>query len=117
MTYAEKAKQIYDMLAQGQLMDAFEKYYHTEIIMQELGEEPRSGKDACREYEKNFLSSIKEFHGMGVNAITSDETNAISMVESWMEVTFQNDFKLKLIQVAVQRWKDGLIVHETFYHK
>jgi hypothetical protein len=85
--------------------------------MQELGEDPRTGKDACRTYEINFLSSIKEFHGMEVTAITADEINGITMVESWMEVTFQNDFKLKMFQVAVQRWQDGQIIHETFYHK
>lgn len=117
MTHAEKAKHIYDMLAQGQLMEAFEKYYHLDVVMQELGEEPRIGKEACRTYEINFLSSIKEFHGMAVMAITADEENAITMVESWMEVTFQNDFKLKMTQVAVQRWKNGQIIQETFYHK
>ncbi len=40
-----------------------------------------------------------------------------TMVESWMDLTFQNDVKVKAQQVAVQTWDGDYIVNETFYHK
>lgn len=116
MSYKEKAVSLYQMVGSGQIMDAFEKFYHEDVVMQEVGQDPRIGKGANREYEKNFVSSVKEIHGGGVDSITSDETNGITSVESWMDVTFQNGQRIKMEQVAVQYWQDGLIIKEKFYH-
>ena len=33
MTYLEKAQDIYNMLGQGQLLDAFDKYYADNVVM------------------------------------------------------------------------------------
>jgi ketosteroid isomerase-like protein len=116
MSYIGKAKDIYEMLGQGKMIDAFEKYYHQDVVMVEATGEVRKGKDYNREFEKKFLGSIKEFHGFGVNSITSNETDAVTSVESWMEVTFVDGNKVKMEQVAVQRWKGDQIIHERFYY-
>ena len=117
MTYKQKAQALYDMINQGQLMEGFEKYYHENVVMQELGEEPRIGKAANREYELKFLSMVKEVHGGGVDAILSDEETGTVMVESWMDVTFQDGNRVHFAQVAVQKWDGDRIVSEKFYHK
>ncbi|HRE74222.1 MAG TPA: hypothetical protein PK637_03130 [Flavobacteriales bacterium] len=117
MSYKEKVTTMYNMVNSGQILDAFEKYYHNDVVMQEMGEAERVGKDANREYEKNFVGSVKAINGGGVDAITSDESNGVTMVESWMDITFQNDARVKLEQVAVQYWKGDQIVKERFYHK
>jgi hypothetical protein len=117
MSYLEKAKELNSMIFQGQLLEAFEKFYHNDVVMQEAGEEPRVGKDVNREYEKQFLAMVKEVHGGGADAFASDEENGITMVESWMEVTFQDGNRIKMEQVAVQKWQDGQVIHEKFYHK
>jgi hypothetical protein len=98
-------------------MDAFEKYYADNVVMQELGEEPRNGKDANREYEIKFFSSIKAVHSMSVDAITADEDKKVTMVESSMEAEFNDGNRMSMSQVAVQRWDGDQIVHERFYHK
>nr|WKN37765.1 nuclear transport factor 2 family protein [Tunicatimonas sp. TK19036] len=116
MTYKEKAQDLYNMINTGQLMDAFEKYYHQDCVMVEATGDKREGKEANREYEKKFVSSVKEIHGGGVEAITSSEEDKVTTVESWMDVTFQDGNRLKLEQVAVQRWDDDQIVHERFYY-
>lgn len=116
MNYYQKAKDIYDMLGQGKMVEAFEKYYHQDVVMVEATGEVRQGKDYNREFEKKFLSSIKEFHGFGVNSITSNEGDGVTAVESWMEVTFVDGTKVKMEQVAVQRWKNDQIIHERFYY-
>lgn len=117
MSYVQKAKDLYGMIGQGQLLEAFEKYYHENVVMEEAGEAPRVGKDVNREYEKKFLSMVKEIHGGGVDAFTSDEENGIVMVQNWMEVTFADGNRIKMDQVAVQKWEGDQIVHEKFYHK
>lgn len=115
-SYREKIGQIYALLGKGKAMDAFEKYYHEDVIMTELGGEPRKGKATNREYEQKFFSSIKAVHGMSVDAITVDEDNKVTMVESSMDAEFLDGNRMKMSQVAVQRWNGDHIVNETFYH-
>lgn len=116
MSHKKLAEELYQMVGTGQILDAFEKFYAENVEMQELGQEPRKGKVANREYEKNFVNSIEAVHGGGVDSITTDDEKGITMVESWLEVTFKGGQKVKMEQVAVQHWKDGLIIKEKFYH-
>ncbi len=117
MNYKALAKELYDMIYSGQLLEGFEKFYHEDVVMEEVGEEPRIGKSANRAYEEKFVASVKEIHGGGIDAITSDEENAITMVESWMDVTFKDDTRVMLRQVAVAKWDGAMIRQEKFYHK
>lgn len=116
MSYYDKAKDIYDMSAQGKMLDAFEKYYHKDVVMVEATGETRKGKDLNRKFEKDFLSSLKEFHGTGVSAITSNEKEGTTMVESWLDATYKDGNRVKMEEVAVQKWKGDQIIHERFYY-
>ncbi len=115
MTLKEKTQDIYNMIGQGQLMEAFDKYYADDVVMTEpMG--TREGKVACREYEVQFLNSVQEFHGLEVKAITSDEEAGIVIHETSMDVTFKDGNRVHMEQAGVQRWKDGKIAHERFYY-
>ena len=116
MTYLNQAHQLYNMVNQGQILDAFEKYYHDDVVMIEATGHTRKGKAENREYEKKFVSSVKQVHGGGVHAITSDEKSGITMVESWMDVSFADGNRVKMEQVAVQKWDGDKIIHERFYY-
>ena len=117
MSYLEKATDLYNKINSGQLMEAFEEYYHEDVVMIEATGEKREGKDKNREAEKEFLGKVQEFHGAGVVAITANEEEGVTAVESWMKVTFkQDDNPVKLQQVAVQRWEGDQITHERFYY-
>lgn len=116
MSYYDKAKNVYDMLAQGKMLDAFDKYYHKDIVMIEATGEVRKGKVANRKFQTEFLGMIKEFHGSGVNAITSNEKDGTTMVESWMDVTLNDGNRSKMEEVAVQKWQGDQIINERFYY-
>ena len=116
MTLKEKTQEIYQMIGEGKLLDAFDKYYGENVIITE----PRGtweGKSDCRAHEVEFLSMVKEFHGLEVKAITSDEEAGVVMHETSMDVTFQDGSRVQMEQVGVQRWEDGKIVHERFYYQ
>lgn len=115
MTYKEKAQDIMNMLGQGQLLEAFDKYYAENVVMTEP-RGTRQGKTACREYEVAFLDMIQEFHNLEVKSITADEEKGISAIESLMDVTFKNGHRAEMEQVAVQKWEGDQIVHERFYY-
>ena len=116
MSYLEKAQSIYNMIFSGQLMEAFEKYYSEDVVMQEATGLVRNGKDENRKYEQQFLDSIQEIHGGGVDSIASNEDEGVTTVESWMDVTFKDGNRVKLEQVTVQRWEGDFVIHERFYY-
>lgn len=116
MSYLDKITDIYDHIAQGTAMDAFEEYYDDDVVMiLEDGTEV-DGKDANRERENEFFGSVEEFHGIDVSGITSNEEEGITSVESTMTVTFEGaDEPMDIEQVAVQHWDGDQISTERFY--
>lgn len=116
MSYLNKVSDLYNMINTGQLLEAFEKYYAEDVEMVEATGATRLGKDINREYEKKFIGMVKEIHGGGVPGITANEETGVTMVESWMDVTFADGNRVKMEQVAVQRWKGDQIVYERFYY-
>ncbi len=102
------------MVLNGQAMEAFERFYAEDVVMQENSAEPVVGKAANRQREIDFFSSLEEFHGAGVlgSAVTGDR----SYSEWWMDVTFKGGGRVKLEQVAARTWKDGQVIEERFYY-
>jgi ketosteroid isomerase-like protein len=116
MNHLEDAKRIYDMIARGELIDAFEKYYHDDVVMVEATGEERKGKEANRKFQKEFLGMIKEVHGTGVNTVAVNDKGDKTIVESWMDVTMNDGHRSKMEEVAVQKWQGDKIIHERFYY-
>lgn len=103
------------MLGQGQLLDAFDKYYAENVVMTEP-RGTRKGKAECRAYEEQFLNNVEEFHNLDVKSIGSDEATATTFVQSMMDITFKGGQRAQMDQVAVQKWEGDQIVHEEFYY-
>jgi len=117
MSYKENAQQLQQMMGQGQMMEAFEKFYHDDVTVTEVATgEVRKGKDAQRKAIKDWEGMVKEIHGGGCDSICSDEENGVTTVESWVDLTFQDGNRMKMAEVAVQKWEDGQIIDEKFYY-
>ena len=116
MTYLDRINDVYDHIAQGTAMDAFEKYYADDVVMVLEDGTEVEGKDTNRERENEFFGSVEEFHGIEVKGITSNEDTGVTSVESTMTVTFKGaDEPMSLEQVAVQNWNGDKIERERFY--
>ena len=116
MSYLEKEQELQSMIGQGQMMEAFEKFYADNVVMVEPMAGTTEGKDANRKREEEWLSSVAEVHGGGVNGITSNEEDGITMSESWMEATYKDGNRVKMEEVSVKKWEGDQIVHERFYY-
>ena len=103
-----------DMVLSGKALEAFEKYYADDVVMQENSDEPRVGKEANRKAEEEFFASLAEFHEGKV--LASAVNGDTSFSEWFMDVTFKNGYRYKLAQVAVRKWKDGKVIHERFFY-
>lgn len=103
------------MILSGQAMEAFEKFYAEDCIMQENTDPPCVGKAANRQREIEFFGNVQEFHGMTMGGVAVGE--GVSFSEWEMEVTFKGGVRIKMTQVARRKWRDGLVVDERFYYK
>ena len=110
----ELDKQLNDDVLSGKIMDAFEKYYADDVVMQENSDEPRVGKEVNRKAEEQFMASVEAFHGAKVNA--SAVSGDVSFSEWEMDITFKGGKRVKMEQVAVRKWKNGKIAHERFFY-
>lgn len=115
MSVKDKITDVYNHVQNGSALDAFEKYYADDVTMILEDGTKIEGKDANRDRENEFFSSVESFNGMEVVGIAANEETGQTSVESWMDVTFKGGNRTKLEQVATQDWEDGKIVRERFY--
>ena len=114
MHLRELVEDLNSMILEGRALEAFEKYYAEDVVMQENARPPTIGKDANREREREFFSKIVELRGADVKAVAVGDD--VTMVEWFFDYTHKEWGRRTYHQVAVQRWKDGKIVHERFYY-
>jgi hypothetical protein len=110
----ELVSELNQMILEGKILEAFDKFYADDIVMQDNNYPQRVGKTENRTYEEAFVNGIIEFRGAKVeNILVSD---GIAVVEWWFDYTHKDYGIRNYKQVAVQRWKDGKIVEEKFYY-
>lgn len=106
--------QLNQMVLEGKILDAFDKFYSPDVKMQDNDYPVREGFDVNREYEQSFVNGLTEFRGAKVlNTIISDD---IAATEWWFDYTHKDYGVRNYKQVSVQRWKNGKIVDEKFYY-
>jgi hypothetical protein len=105
---------IKSLVLQGKAMDAFEKYYGDDVVMQENETPATSGKAANRDRELDFFSKVTEFRAAEVKAVAYGDDVIIS--EWFVDYTHAEWGNVTHHQVSVQRWKDGKVSHERFYY-
>ena len=113
-TLLEKISDLNDLVLQGKALDAFEKYYHEEVVMQENENPPTIGKAANRQREIEFFNSITEFRSAKPLKVTVGE--GITMVQWQYDYTHKDWGVKNYTQVSVQEWKDGKIIKEQFFY-
>jgi hypothetical protein len=113
-TIESALKNLNALVVEGKLMDAFEKYYHEDVVMQENTNHPVIGKEANRQREIEFVNNIQEFRGASVNGVAVGD--GISFVIWNYDYTHKEWGVRNYTQVSVQRWKDGKIIKEQFFY-
>lgn len=107
-------KDLNSLVLQGKLMDAFEKYYHDDVQMQENDLPPTVTKEANRRREQEFLGNLTAFRNAEVKglAVSGDASFVI-----WHYDYTHKDWGIRnYSQVNVQEWKDGKIIKEKFIY-
>ncbi len=102
------------LVLEGKSLEAFDKFYHPDVTMQENEGSSTVGKAANRKREEEFYANIIDFRGAKILGMAVGDNISY--------VTWQYDFTHKdwgvrnYTQVSVQYWKDGLIIKEQFFY-
>jgi ketosteroid isomerase-like protein len=108
-------QELNEMILHGKILEAFDKFYADDVVMEEDGEE-RVGKEANREYEEQFVNALEEFHGAEILSRAVDEENNVTLSEWHNDMTLEGVGRVEQKQVAVRTWNDdGQITNEKFY--
>ena len=113
-TLREKIEQLNQLVLEGKPLDAFERYYDDDVIMQENETVPTVGKTANRQREQKFFNSIVDFRAAEVLHVAVGDN--ITMVLWHYDYTHQEWGVRNYTQVSVQQWKNGRIIREQFFY-
>ena len=102
------------LVLRGKSMEAFEKYYHDEVSMQENERTPTVSKTANRERELEFFEGITELRSAIVKGVAVGDD--ISYVTWHYDYSHKDLGVRNYTQVSIQHWKDGKIIHEQFIY-
>lgn len=105
--------QLNQLILDGRALEAFERFYGEDIVMQENTDPPIVGKARNREREQAFFGALADVRVTLLgNAVGVDVTYS-----EWIfELTFHDGRKICLTEVSARRWQDGHVVHERFYY-
>lgn len=115
-TIAQSVEDLNNMILQGQILDAFDKYYAENVVMADNFNGDRAGFDACRQFEVDFVNNLTAFRGAEVQEVTIDENAGLAFVKWHFDYSHKEWGDMDYVQVAVQRWENGKIVHERFLY-
>jgi len=114
MSIRNNVNQLVEMVQQGQILEAFDRFYAEGVSMLENTNPPTQGKGENRLREEQFLATVKEVHENRAAFSVVEENRAVI---GWvLEFTNTEGTRLRLDQVAVQEWAGGQIVSERFVY-
>ncbi len=115
-TIAQSVEDLNSMILQGQILDGFDKYYAENVVMADNFNDDRKGFDACRVFEVDFVNNLTAFRGAEVQEVRIDENAGLAFVKWHFDYSHKEWGDMDYVQVAVQRWENGKIVHERFLY-
>jgi hypothetical protein len=111
---SENLNNLNALVLSGRMLEAFEQYYHEDVVMQENNADPTEGKQNNREREIEFLSKITEFRNAAVTHVAVGDN--VSYAHWTYDYTHADWGVRNYTQVSVQHWKDGKIIREQFLY-
>lgn len=102
------------LIEEGKAMEAFEQFYHEDVIAQENHEAPRVGKDANRVFEEQFLSNVEEVRVYKATSVIVG--SGVSAVAWEIDMDHKEWGAVKMTEINLQTWKDGQIIRESYHY-
>jgi len=104
------------LLVEGKVLEAFEKYYGEEVIIQVNGNPSVTGKEQNRTRAMIFLKEIEKLNSAEIKSVSFGGVgDNISVTEWALNIVNKKGEQEIVYRVNVQHWKDNKIINEKLY--
>jgi len=104
------------LIKAGRILEAFERYYSEDIVIQVNGNPPIIGKEQNKKRELIFLQEIEKLNSAEIKSVTfGGVDDNVSMTEWVIDIENKNGEQKTIYRVNVQHWKDNKIINEKLY--
>jgi hypothetical protein len=112
-TLALPVERLNSLILEFRFLEAFDEFYDESIISCENEDKPIVGLENYRIVARKFLDNISNNSANLKNVIISDN---ISVCEWHYKFDHKEWGRWDKLQLSVQRWKNGKIIHERHYY-
>ncbi|GJL60756.1 MAG: hypothetical protein NPIRA03_36130 [Nitrospirales bacterium] len=110
----DRLEELFAYIREGRILNAINEFYAEDAAMQENDQPPTVGRKANLEREEQFLSTVKEWKRFDVTA--KGVGDDVTFYETVMDWVASDGTPVHVEQVVVDKWQDGRIIHERYYH-
>jgi ketosteroid isomerase-like protein len=110
---AELERELNQTLQDQKVLEAFDRFYADDVVMQENSGEPSRGKVANRQRTLDWAETVSQFH---VARLIGSAVSGDRAYSEWeYDMTYKNGVRYQINEVTVRVWRDGKVVSERFY--
>jgi ketosteroid isomerase-like protein len=114
MPSRERVAALIERVEQGKYVEALQEFYAEDATMQENGNPPRVGLKALVAHERGVMAAFKEIRTLPVKAGLVDGDRV--MIQWIFEFTRPDGTRLRMDELALQRWRGDRVAEERFYY-
>ena len=116
ITLKNNVEKLNALLKDGNIREAFERYYSGEVMLQVNGNPAITGENQKMRRETIFLAEIEKLNNAEIRAVTfGGAENNVSMTEWAINIENKSGEQKTIYRVNVQHWKDSKIIYEKVY--
>lgn len=112
----ETLNQMLAILKEGRMTEGQETYFADDVVTQEGGNPPLTGKQAAIERLNKFRESIGVAGFVSYIVGTVAISGNTSFYDAVLSLKLKNGETISLEQVVKTEWRDGKIINERYYH-
>lgn len=114
MNTLELDTQLNQMIVAGRSVDAFDRFYHEDVVAQENDAPERHGRAVWKQARERMETMLKRFNA---RVLSNASNGDVSFSEWEIEIELEGASPMRRVQVAVRWWEDGRVIRERFYHE
>lgn len=123
MNLRQRVQELLEFLATNPSPEqVYEKFYAEDVVVQENLQPPRFGRSLSIERQQRMNANLKEVHEFKIGAVLVDgftdaqPLDGRSVIEAHIDLSTQDGYRIRIEELAMQTWKDGLIIQERFFY-
>lgn len=113
-TLRQNVEELNKLIEQFKFEEALDRFYHPDVVSVENESPPTVGLPAYRVAARKYIDSVTNYSAQLKNMIVSDDLSACEWRYKFDHTQWG---KWDTVQLSVQRWKDGKIIHERHHYK